>query len=166
MTEDRGQRQAATEETTRAIANKWFGALSAGDIETAISCLDRNVEWINYRVEPEYNDLMPWIGTYKGVDAVVDTFKIFGSLVQVRKEELVRLVVDGEEAMGVIHEISLVSDTKLEFEIEFIQWLTIRDRKIVRWKSYTDPSPIIRALKPLAAKSVAGLARIRAGVKD
>lgn len=109
---------------------------------------------------------MPWIGTYKGVDAVVASFRMFGSLVEVQKEELVRLVVDGEEAAGVIHEISRVRDTGLQFEIEFIQWLTIRNGKIVRWKSYTDPSQIIRALQPLAAKAVAGVARTRAGVED
>jgi ketosteroid isomerase-like protein len=154
-----------TENSTREIAERWFGALTSGDIETALSCLDQNVDWINYHVEPEYNDLMPWIGTYKGVDEVVETFKIFGSLVQVKKEELVKLAVDGEEAAGVIHEISFVKDTGREFEIEFIQWLTIRNGKIVRWKSYTDPSQILRALKPLAAKTVAGFARTRAGVK-
>lgn len=154
------------ESGTRQIAERWFGALTSGQIETALSCLDQNIEWVNYRIEPEYNDLMPWIGTYKGIDAVLDTFKIFGSLVQVRKEELMKLVVEGEEAAGVIHEVSLVKDTGLEFEIEFIQWLTIRDGKIIRWKSYTDPSPIVRALKPLAAKAIAGVARARAGVND
>jgi ketosteroid isomerase-like protein len=82
------------------------------------------------------------------------------------KRRTLKLVVDGEEAAGVIHEISLVKDTGLEFEIEFIQWLTIRNGKIVRWKSYTDPSQIILALKPLAAKAIAGVARARSGLKE
>jgi ketosteroid isomerase-like protein len=144
------------------VARRWFDSLAGGDIQTALACLDENVEWINYRIEPEYNDLMPWIGTYHGVAQVMDTFKIFGSLVQVKKEELIKFAVDGEEAAGVIHEVSLVKDTRLEFEIEFIQWLTVRNGKIVRWKSYTDPSPIIRALKPLAARAVADFARSKA----
>ena len=152
------------ESNTREVAQHWFHALTTGDIDTAVSCLAPDVEWINYRVEPGYNDLMPWIGTYHGVAEVVDTFKIFGSLVQVKIEELVRLIVDGEEAAGVIHEVSLVPETGLEFEIEFIQWLTIRNGKIVRWKSYTDPSQIIRALEPLAAKAVSAHARDRAGL--
>jgi hypothetical protein len=28
-----------------------------------------------------------------------------------------------------------------------VQWLTVRNREIVRWKSYTDPSSIISAMK-------------------
>jgi hypothetical protein len=150
----------------RETAERWFGGLTSGDINTAISCLDDKVEWINYKIEAGYNDLMPWIGTYHGVEAVMNSFRIFTSLVQVNKEELIKLVVDGDEAAGVIHEVSLVKETGLEFEIEFIQWLTIRDGKIVRWKSYTDPSPIIRALKPLAVKSIADFAKAKAGLKN
>jgi ketosteroid isomerase-like protein len=35
----------------------------------------------------------------------------------------------------------------MNFEIEFVQWLKVGNGKIVRWKSYTDPAEIIRALK-------------------
>ena len=65
----------------------------------------------------------------------------------VRFEKLVNLGVDGDQAAGVIHEMSTVRGTGVEFEIEFVQWLTVRDGKIVRWKSYTDPSQIVRALR-------------------
>lgn len=131
---------------TRRVAEKWFEALPKGDVETIISCLDPDVEWINYRVWPGLKKLMPWIGTYRGIDQVLATFKIFLDLVEVEKEEVVRLIVDGEEAAGVIHEISLVKETGMRFEIEFIQWLTVRNGKIVRWKSYTDCTPILVAM--------------------
>jgi uncharacterized protein len=134
-------------EQTRKVANSWFNAVSSGDISTAMSCLADDVEWINYTVVPGYNDIMPWIGTYHGVDAVIETFKVFTSLSEVQHEQLQNLAVDGEEAAGVVHEISLVRETNLTFEIEFVQWLTVRNGKIVRWKSYTDPSTIIRALE-------------------
>jgi ketosteroid isomerase-like protein len=49
--------------------------------------------------------------------------------------------------MGVLHERSTVKRTGMAFEIEFVQWLTVRDGKIVRWKSFTDPSQILRAIK-------------------
>ncbi len=62
-------------------------------------------------------------------------------------EELVTSAADGENAAGVIHERTRVKSTGLEFEIEFIQWLTVGNGKIVRWKSYTDPSPIIKATR-------------------
>ena len=133
--------------TTRAVAQKWFDGMTGGDPETAFTCLDENVEWINYKIVPGYNDIMPWIGTVHGVEEVQKTGVIFLGLVDVQFEELLELVVDGENAMGVIHEKSVVKATGMAFEIEFIQWLKVRNGKIVRWKSYTDPSEIIRALK-------------------
>jgi ketosteroid isomerase-like protein len=90
---------------------------------------------------------MPWIGTYHGRDAVIQSFGVFLSLVDVKQETLVRLIVDGEDAIGIVHEISTVKETGKDFEIEFVQWLTVRNREIVRWKSYTDPSSIISAMK-------------------
>ncbi len=134
-------------QTTEAVARRWFDALTSGDIQTALSCLDPDVEWINYTPVPGYNTDMTWIGTYRGPEAVFNSFKTFVGLVDVKSERLVRLIVDGEEAAGVIHEQSVVKDTGVPFEIEFVQWLTIRNGKIVRWKSYTDPSQIIRALR-------------------
>ena len=90
---------------------------------------------------------MPWIGTRHGVADVMDSGKIFLGMCDVLSEELIKLVVDGEDAMGIVHEISRVKETGVEFDIEFVQWLTVREGKIVRWKSYTDPSEILRAIK-------------------
>ena len=143
----RGIRMIDTEEDTRAIAEKWFAAIAAGDGATAATCLDENVEWINYERVEGHNDIMPWIGTYHGRDAVMASFGVFLSIAEVKYEKLVRLLVNGEEAAGVVHEISTVRKTGKNFEIEFVQWLTIRNGKIVRWKSYTDPSSIIAAME-------------------
>lgn len=131
----------------RDVANRWFASLGSGDLNSAIGLLDDDIEWINYTPVPGYNTEMSWIGTYRGRDAVVDSFRIFGDLVEVRSEDLLRLIVDGEDAIGVIRESSTVKRTGMDFEIEFVQWLTIRNGKIIRWKSYTDPSQILRALR-------------------
>ncbi|MEU2828837.1 nuclear transport factor 2 family protein [Streptomyces lavendulae] len=136
---------------TREIAEGWFAALTSGDADRALGYLAEDVEWVNYTPVPGYNDRMPWIGTYRGPAAVLDSLKVFLGMVDVRFEELVQLVVDGEQAMGVIAEESVVKETGQTFEIEFIQWLTVRDGKIVRWKSYTDPSQILRAIEGRAA---------------
>lgn len=142
-------------DATRVVAQAWFGALTTGDINAALGFLDPDVEFINYIPELGYNTDMAWIGTYRGPAAVLDSFKVFSAACEVRLEELVTLAVDGEEAMGVIREVSVVRDTGFSFEIEFVQRLTVRGGKIVRWKSYTDPSPIIRALRGDGAKGTA-----------
>jgi uncharacterized protein len=132
--------------STEEVARRWFTALTGGDIDTAFDCLAEDVEWINYTPVDGFNTAMAWIGTYRGREAVRASFLTFVGLVDVRSEELVDLVVTGDEAAGIIRERSTVKATGLDFEIEFVQWLRIRDGKIVRWKSYTDPSQIIRAL--------------------
>ncbi|MEU8517030.1 nuclear transport factor 2 family protein [Kitasatospora sp. NPDC048722] len=132
--------------TTREVATDWFDALTGGDFERALGLLSDDVEWINYAPVPGYNDRMPWIGTCRGPAEVLASLKVFTDVVEVGPERLLRLVVDDEEAMGVLHERSVVKRTGRPFEVEFIQWLTVRDGKIVRWKSFTDPSEILRAI--------------------
>jgi ketosteroid isomerase-like protein len=132
---------------SRATATAWFEALGAGDVSVVSELMAEDIEFINYTPVPGYNDDMPWIGTYHGRDAAMASFGVFVSVCEVLDEHLVELVVDGEQAMGVVAERSRVKDSGLEFEIEFVQWLTIRDGKIVRWKSFTDPSTIIRAIR-------------------
>jgi uncharacterized protein len=144
------------EESTRDVAERWFTALTGRDMATALSCLSPDVEWINYTTVAGYNDVMPWIGTYHGPDAVLASFKTFISVCDPQDERLVKLAVDGEEAAGVIAERGVVRVTGIPYAIEFIQWLTIRDGKIVRWKSYTDPSSIQRAIRGEGAPSLGG----------
>ncbi|PPK70204.1 nuclear transport factor 2 family protein [Actinokineospora auranticolor] len=132
---------------TRAVASAWFDALTTGDVATVSSLMAEDIEFINYTPVPGYNDDMPWIGTYRGREAALASFGVFLGVCEVRAECVAQLLVDGEHAMGVVRERSVVKATGLEFEIEFIQWLTVRDGRIVRWKSYTDPSTIIRAIR-------------------
>lgn len=132
---------------TRAVALAWFEALTSGDVPTVSNLMAEDIEFVNYTPVPGYNDDMPWIGTYYGRDAALASFGVFIGVCDVLDERLVQLVVDGEQAMGVVAERSLVKNTGQEFEIEFVQWLTIRGGRIVRWKSYTDPSSIIRAIR-------------------
>lgn len=132
--------------STREVAEGWFAALTGGDAERAIGFLAEDIEWINYAPVPGYNDRMPWIGTYHGPADVLDSLKVFLGVVDVGEERLLELTVEGDRAVGVLHERSMVKETGQTFEIEFVQHLTVRDGKIVRWKSYTDPSQILRAI--------------------
>jgi ketosteroid isomerase-like protein len=140
-------RTAELTRSTRAVAESWVTALIEHDLDTALGLLAPSVEFINYTPIPGYNDDMKWIGTYHGREAVLASLKVFAGQCEVHDEKLVKLVVEGNEAMAVVHEISVARATGVEFEVEFIQWLTVRDGQIVRWKSFTDPSSIVRALR-------------------
>ncbi len=141
------EEKAVDEYSTYQVAKRWFEALGKGDGETAAACLDENIEFINYTVVPGMNEIMPWIGTHHGIDNVMKSLQVFLEVADVKSEEIVELVVNGENAVGIVHEISTVKETQMDFEIEFVQWLKVRNGKIVRWKSYTDPSSIILAMK-------------------
>jgi ketosteroid isomerase-like protein len=140
-------RTAELTRSTRAVAEGWVAALIKHDLDTALSLLAPDVEFVNYTPIPGYNDDMKWIGTYRGREEVLASLKVFAGQCEVHDEKLVKLVVEGNEAMAVVHEVSVARATGVEFEVEFIQWLTVRDGQIVRWKSFTDPSSIVRALR-------------------
>jgi uncharacterized protein len=133
--------------TTGAVARAWFDALLSGDMETAGGLLAPDVRFINHTPVPGFNTDMTWIGTHVGRQAALDSFRVFVAACEVLQEELVALVVDGEEAMGIIHEVSTVRSNGARFEIEFIQRLTVRDGHIVQWRSYSDSAAIVRALR-------------------
>ncbi|WP_158674727.1 nuclear transport factor 2 family protein [Streptomyces hoynatensis] len=138
-------------QSTREVAQAWFDALLGGDVEAAGRLLAPDVRFINHTPVPGFNTDMVWIGTHHGRQAALDSFATFVSICDVREEELVGLVVDGEEAMGIIHEVSHVRRNGARFEIEFVQRLTVRDGRIVQWRSYSDSAAIVRALREEAS---------------
>lgn len=139
--------QATQVRATREVAQAWFDALLAGDVETAGSLLAEDVRFVNHTRVPGFNTDMKWIGTHHGRQAALESFGVFVGMCDVQVEELVKLIVDGDEAIGIIHEVSEVRSTGVKFEIEFIQRLVVRDGQIVRWRSYSDSAAIVRALR-------------------
>jgi ketosteroid isomerase-like protein len=145
MTQEKARNQ------TRAVARAWFDALLRGDMETAGNLLAPDVRFINHTPVPGFNTDMAWIGTHVGRQAALDSFGVFIGVCDVRQEELVGLFVDGEDAIGIIHEVSAVRANGARFEIEFIQRLTVRNGHIVQWRSYSDSAAIVRALRQEAS---------------
>jgi len=125
-------------DTTRSVAEQWFRALRSGHGEEALSCLDKDVVWINNPPEAGLSDIIPWLGEYRGIEAVRKTFAVWAERAEVRSFELRKLVIDGDEALGVVHEVAEVKATALCYDIEFIQRFRVGDSKIVFWTSYWD----------------------------
>ncbi len=63
--------------TTRSVAEGWFRALTTGDVQTALTYLAPDVEFVNYTPVPGYNDAMAWIGTHRGREAVLRSIEVF-----------------------------------------------------------------------------------------
>lgn len=135
--------QAASER----IATQWFAALDRGDIHGAMALLAPDVEWVNLPKVPGVSDIIPWLGTCHGVDEVLASFRTRDTVAEVQLFKPGKLVVQGDQAFGTVHDVSRVKSTGAEFDIEFATWMQIHDGKIVKWKSYCDPSPIIAAFR-------------------
>jgi uncharacterized protein len=133
--------------TTTEVARTYFNALDRGDVATAISCLDPNVEWINLPKIPGVSDIIPWLGSCHGVQEVAESFRIRDEVVEIKLFKPLDLVIQGDQAVGTINDRAVVKASGILFDIVFASWMTIRDGKIIHWKSYCDPSPIIAAFR-------------------
>ncbi|MGO9156111.1 ankyrin repeat domain-containing protein [Mycobacterium sp.] len=129
------------------IASQWFSALDRGDIDAAMSLLAPDVEWVNLPKVPGVSDIISWLGTCHGVEEVRNSFRVRDAVAEVQLFKPGKLIVQGDQAFGTVHDISRIKSTGAEFDIEFATWMQIRNDKIVRWKSYCDPSPIIAAFR-------------------
>ena len=136
-----------TEAQTRKVAEDWFDALDRGDMNAAVACLADDIEWENLPKIPGVSDIIPWIGTARGVAEVLKQFSTRDGVVEVKRFKPLDLVVDGDIAIGTVHDVATVLATGLDFEIRFASWMEIAGGKIRKWKSYCDPSPIIAAFK-------------------
>jgi ankyrin repeat protein len=133
--------------TPRQVAEAWFAALDRGDIPAAVSLLDENVYWENIPQVPGVSDIIPWTGTAHGVAEVGQAFATRDKVCQVIEFKPLNMVVDGNQAVGTVHDHAIIKTTGLPFDIEFASWMKIENGKIVWWKSYCDPSPIIAAFR-------------------
>lgn len=131
-------KRSSSPEMTRVAVDRWFGALGRGDGQAALSCLDDNVVWINGPGIPGLSDIVPWLGEYHGRKAVEGSFVIWNQLSQVKEFEVRKVVIDGDEALAVVHEVATIKATGLDYDIEFIQRINVANNKIVGWKSYWD----------------------------
>ncbi|MGH3537499.1 MAG: ankyrin repeat domain-containing protein [Pseudonocardiaceae bacterium] len=139
-----------SEQQTRRVAKTWFDALDQGDFATAMSCLADDVVWVNLPKVAGVSDVIPWLGTRNGKADVALSFQIRDKVSEVKAFQPLKLMIDGDEAFGTIHDHSQVLATGRTFDIEFATWFKVEDDKITQWKSYCDPSPIIAAFRGAA----------------
>ena len=132
---------------TQKVTETWFNALDKADYATAMACLADDIEWINLQPVKGVSDIIPWIGTSHGVAEVTESFQTRDRIAEVKLFKPISLVVQGDRAFGTVHDITTVNATGLTFDITFATEMKVSGGKIVWWKSYCDPSPIIAAFR-------------------
>jgi len=139
--------QEITSNQTKIIAERWFAALKQGNLDDILSCLDKNILWINNPTEKGLSDIIPWLGEYHGVEAVKQTFIKWGQLSEIQNFELKKLTVDGNEVFAVVREVVKIKATNLIYDIEFLQRFKVLNDKIIFWKIYWDSVKAIVAFR-------------------
>jgi muconolactone D-isomerase len=136
-------------ETPRQVATQWFQHLSDGKFDDALKLVDPDVVWSNIPSTPGVSDLAPWLGSYRGLPAVLDSFKVWAAHSQMLRFALLSLAIDGEAAVGLVHEHAQCLANQNEYDLYVSTMLRIADGRIKEWRVCWDPSPLIRAYRNL-----------------
>ncbi len=137
----------STEKSTNEIAQLWFDSLNNGDTKTAFDLIADDVTWQNISSTKGLSDVAPWLGTYHGKAEVLESFNVWAAKSKPNLFELYQLIVKEDEALGFVHENATCIANGNSYDLYVATHLKIKDRKIVSWRVYWDPSPLIAAYK-------------------
>ena len=133
--------------TPQQVAEAWFSSLALGKLQNAQALLDENVVWENIPSTPGVSDLAPWLGTYHGVPAAMKSIEVWAKHARLLSFKLLRLIVDGPEAVGIVHEHGQILANNNEYDVHVVENIRIEGGKITHYRVYWDVSPIIKALR-------------------
>ena len=131
----------------RRVAEAWFSSLEQGNLQDAQALLDENVVWENIPSTPRVSDLAPWLGTYRGVAAAMKSIETWAQHARLLSFKLLRLLVDGPEAVGIVHEHGQCLANSNEYDVYVAENIRIEAGKITHYRVYWDVSPIIKAIR-------------------
>ncbi len=136
-----------TSPTPQQIAEAWFSNLEHGNFAGAQALLDDNVLWENIPSTPGVSDLAPWLGSYQGVKAVLNSLEVWAAHARLLSFKLLRLLVDGPEAVGIVHEHGQCLANGKEYDVYVAENIRIEGGKITHYQVYWDISPLISAFR-------------------
>lgn len=131
----------------RQVAEAWFSALEQGKLQDAQAFLNENVVWENIPSTHGVSDLAPWLGTYHGVPAAMKSIEVWAQHARLLSFKLLRLVVDGPEVVGIVHEHGQCLANNNEYDVYVAENLRIEGGKITHYRVYWDISPLIKAFR-------------------
>jgi ketosteroid isomerase-like protein len=131
----------------RKVAEAWFSSLEENRLGDAQALLDENVLWENIPSTPGVSDLARWLGTYKGVAAAMKSIEVWAEYARLLSFKLLRLMVDGPEAVGIVHEHGQCLANNNEYDVYVAENIRIEAGKITHYRVYWDISPIIKAFR-------------------
>lgn len=131
----------------RQVADAWFSNLEQNKLSDAQALLDENVLWENIPLTPGVSDLAPWLGTYRGLAAALKSVEVWAAHSRMLSFKLLRLLVDGPEAVGIVHERAQCLANNNVYDVYAAENIRIEAGKITHYRVYWDISPLIKAYR-------------------
>ena len=143
-----------SEEATRAVVARWFGALDAGNVDAAMACLADNVRWINSPAQegkpggiPGLSAIIPWLGDFSNKADVIATFGPWGQRQETVRYERLNMMFRDDQALVLVHEVARIRATGLIYDVEFVQRIQVAGDFIVMLRAYWDTSQAVAAFR-------------------
>src|SRR5258705_8816459 len=133
--------------TPRQVAEAWFSNLEQNEFRAAQALLDENVLWETIPSTPGVSDLAPWLGSYRGLAAALKSIEVWAAHSRMLSFKLLRLLVDGPEAVGIVHEHAECLANNNEYDVYVAENIRIEAGKITHYRVYWDISPLIKAYR-------------------
>jgi len=139
---------------TETVVRRWFDALEAGDVDTAIDCLADDIRWINSPGTdgepggvPGLSAIVPWFGDFASKAEVMETFGPYAAAQDTLSYRRLSLMVAGDEALALVRETARIKATGLVYDIEFVQRYRVAGGRIVLLRAYLDTSRMVAAFR-------------------
>lgn len=143
-----------SEEATRAVVSRWFGALDAGNVDAAMACLHENVRWINSPAEegkpggiPGLSAIVPWLGDFSSKADVIATFGPWAERQETIRYERLNMMFRDDQALVLVHEAARIRATGLVYDIEFVQRIQVAGDYIIMLRAYWDTCQAVAAFR-------------------
>ncbi len=131
--------------TVKEVAELWFHSLQKGEFDKALSLIHNDVTWENIAPVEGITDIAPWLGSYKGLDDVKKSFDVWAQYSEMLSFVPGDIHISADNAVSIVHEHARCLANGNEYDLYVSTHLKIQGGKIIQWKVFWDPSPLVSA---------------------
>ncbi len=125
------------------LVQRFYAAVSRGDVPGVLTLLDAQVEWTEAERFPYYSGT--WIGPQAVHDNLLKRLAADWSEFSAQAEDF---IVAGSRVVALGHYAGIYKQTGKPLSAPFAHVWSTRDDKLVRFQMYTDTAKVLEALAP------------------
>ena len=121
-----------------------YEAFKKGNIQAVLATMAEDIDWFT----PGPNELIPFVGHYKGRSAVAKFFESLAASEEVLAFEPHDFVSEGDSVVACLRYRARVRKTGKEYEDEGVHIFHFRDGKIAKFREYLNTWLMAEAYRP------------------